>query len=71
MKVYDNGVARLYQADARDLPLEDGSVHCAITSPPYWGLRDYGLGEWQGGDDQCDHTVRNPNTPRQTISGST
>lgn len=20
----------------------DGSVHCVITSPPYWGLRDYG-----------------------------
>lgn len=22
--------------------LKDGSVHCVITSPPYWGLRDYG-----------------------------
>lgn len=22
--------------------LEDGSVHCVVTSPPYWGLRDYG-----------------------------
>ncbi len=22
--------------------LPDSSVHCAITSPPYWGLRDYG-----------------------------
>ena len=21
--------------------LESGSVHCCITSPPYWGLRDY------------------------------
>lgn len=20
-----------------------GSVHCVVTSPPYWGLRDYGL----------------------------
>ena len=19
-----------------------GSVHCCVTSPPYWGLRDYG-----------------------------
>ncbi len=25
------------------LPLEDESVHCVVTSPPYWGLRDYGL----------------------------
>lgn len=22
--------------------LEDESVHCCVTSPPYWGLRDYG-----------------------------
>ena len=25
----------------RDLPNE--SVHCCVTSPPYWGLRDYGV----------------------------
>ncbi len=24
------------------LPAE--SVHCVVTSPPYWGLRDYGVG---------------------------
>ena len=23
--------------------LEDESVHCCVTSPPYWGLRDYGV----------------------------
>jgi DNA modification methylase len=23
--------------------LEDESVHCVVTSPPYWGLRDYGI----------------------------
>jgi DNA modification methylase len=22
--------------------LADGSIHCCVTSPPYWGLRDYG-----------------------------
>jgi DNA modification methylase len=26
-----------------------------ITSPPYFGLRDYGTGEWEGGDPECDH----------------
>ena len=35
----------LYQGDVldvlRQLPAE--SVHCCITSPPYWGLRDYGV----------------------------
>lgn len=25
----------------RELP--DASVHCVVTSPPYWGLRDYGV----------------------------
>ena len=23
--------------------LEAESVHCCVTSPPYWGLRDYGV----------------------------
>lgn len=23
--------------------LDDESVDCVITSPPYWGLRDYGV----------------------------
>lgn len=23
--------------------LDDESVHCVVTSPPYWGLRDYGV----------------------------
>lgn len=43
MKPYfDNGTVRLYQSDARSLPLEPQSVHTVVTSPPYWGLRDYG-----------------------------
>ena len=25
------------------IPLPDKSVHCVVTSPPYWGLRDYGV----------------------------
>jgi len=32
----------LYLADARDMAqLEDGSVHLAVTSPPYWTLKVY------------------------------
>lgn len=32
------------------------SVHCCVTSPPYWGLRDYGIDPqiW-GGDPACKH----------------
>lgn len=28
--------------DARCLPWPDSSVDCIVTSPPYWGQRDYG-----------------------------
>ena len=66
---WTNGVATLYHADALRSAAE-WSVHCCITSPPDWGLRDYGLSGWEGGDPVCGHTIRNPNTPRQTISGS-
>ena len=35
--------------------LEDQSINTCITSPPYWGLRDYGTAEWDGGDENCDN----------------
>lgn len=35
--------------------LPEKSVQCVVTSPPYWGLRDYGTGTWIGGDPGCDH----------------
>ena len=61
------GDATLYTGDAlktlRRLP--DHSVHCVVTSPPYWGLRDYGTGRWVGGDASCDHR------PRDGKQGST
>lgn len=44
--------------------LPDESVDCVITSPPYWGLRDYGEETnviWNG-DSNCEHEweVNNP-----------
>ena len=33
----------IVNGDARSLPLADESVQCCVTSPPYWGLRDYGV----------------------------
>jgi DNA modification methylase len=37
----------VYQGDCREVMAAMGpeSVHCVVTSPPYWGLRDYGIGE--------------------------
>ena len=61
---YDDGFVQIYQGDSLDilkvLPAE--SVQCVVTSPPYWGLRDYGTAKWEGGDEGCDHkqsTARN------------
>jgi DNA modification methylase len=36
---------RIINADVFDglAQLADESVHCCVTSPPYWGLRDYGV----------------------------
>lgn len=45
----------LVRADSRRIPLADESVHCCVTSSPFWGLRDYGTGEWTGGDPECSH----------------
>ncbi len=56
----------LIQADARMLPLVDGCVQCVVTSPPYFGLRDYGTATWEGGDPLCDHGVRRWDGPKQT-----
>lgn len=52
--------AKLIQGDALESlrALPDASVHCCVTSPPYWGLRDYGTGTWEGGDPDCDHILR-------------
>jgi DNA modification methylase len=35
--------------------LEAGSVQTCVTSPPYFGLRDYGTGKWEGGEPGCGH----------------
>jgi DNA modification methylase len=44
-------------ADARDglARFPDGHFHCCVTSPPYWGLRDYGLEPTVWGDGDCEH----------------
>jgi len=52
---------KILTGDCRELlkTLPEGSIHTCITSPPYWGLRDYGTAKWEGGDPNCDHsTVR-------------
>lgn len=39
---------------------KDKSVHCVVTSPPFFGLRDYGTAFWVGGDHLCSHNPQKP-----------
>jgi DNA modification methylase len=52
--------------------LPDGCVNCVVTSPPYFGLRDYGTATWDGGDPACDHKIPHGTTrggPNSTLTG--
>lgn len=58
------------------LPLmEPNSVQLVPTSPPYYGLRDYGTAEWEGGSDDCDHSEKRGGfgaaSTKQTTSNGT
>ena len=53
---------QLLTGDCREVlrTLPDASVQCVVTSPPYYGLRDYGTAQWEGGDAGCDHREVQP-----------
>ncbi len=48
----------------RQMP--SGSVHCVVTSPPYWGLRDYGV-EGQLGLEQTPEEYLDKRTPEFSL----
>ncbi len=50
---------RILHGDALTMlrTLPDNSVHCVVTSPPYWGLRDYGHDEQIGLEETPDAYV--------------
>jgi DNA modification methylase len=51
---------------------KDGiKAQTCVTSPPYYGLRDYGTAKWDGGDADCDHSISMPtkwNDPKRGTS---
>jgi DNA modification methylase len=49
----------IFEGDCRDVlrTLEDESVHCVVTSPPYFGLRDYGVAGQVGLEESPDAFV--------------
>ena len=63
-------MSKIIQGDCLEVlkTLPDESVDCCITSPPYYGLRDYGTGEWVGGDPNCPQRRLSKYSP-STITG--
>jgi len=63
---------KVYWGDCRDslrqMKEEGIKVQTCVTSPPYYGLRDYGTGTWIGGDENCSHK-RDSKHSDKTITG--
>lgn len=56
----------IHQGDALAVLREmaDETVDMAVTSPPFFALRDYQTGRWEGGDADCDHATYPAGGPR-------
>lgn len=63
----DGKFIRLYHGDVIDVlsQLPPKSVQMVVTSPPYWGLRDYGTGTWVGGNPKCIHEGKRVDSRRK------
>lgn len=68
---------KIYHGNCLDVlkTFPDNCIDCCITSPPYWGLRDYGTAKWEGGDKNCKHLtpdndLKNAGEKQQTNVGS-
>ena len=61
---------KIYQGDSLTVlkTFPDECIDCCITSPPYYGLRDYNTGKWEGGDAGCSHK-RDSKWSVKTITG--
>jgi modification methylase len=53
---------KIINGDSRDMSaLADNSIHLAITSPPYWQLKDYGSSDQIGYHDSYENYINNLN----------
>jgi DNA modification methylase len=59
LKMIEIGNATILQGDCLEMlkQLPDESVQCCVTSPPYWGLRDYGVAGQIGLESSLDEFV--------------
>lgn len=67
------GRATLFLGDCRKAlaAWPSGIVQTCVTSPPYYGLRDYGTAQWDGGDDKCNHLKGPLASVKSTMKGYT
>jgi site-specific DNA-methyltransferase (cytosine-N4-specific) len=56
------GTARIVHGNARDLPIEDGTVDLIVTSPPYLSLRSY-----QDGGEHYDGQIGDEKSPAEYV----
>lgn len=51
----------LFLGDARKIltMIPDKTIQCTVCSPPYWGLRDYGIENQIGAEDKLDDYINN------------
>lgn len=59
MKEIDKWTGKIHQGHVIDVlrSMPAKSIHCVVTSPPYWSMRDYSESTvtiWDG-DDDCEH----------------
>ncbi|MFH0800666.1 MAG: site-specific DNA-methyltransferase [Pseudomonadota bacterium] len=58
--LYNADDIQIVQGDSRRVlsKIPDNYFQCCITSPPYWGLRDYGIGGQIGAEDDPEEYIR-------------
>jgi len=56
---YQDGAVTIYQGDCREVlkQIEAESINCCVTSPPYYGLRDFGVEGQLGLEDTPEEYV--------------
>lgn len=61
LRCSENVPVHIVSGDVREklLSLQDGTVHCCVTSPPYWGMRDYGYRGQIGAEDTIEEYISN------------
>src|SRR5579859_3334101 len=66
----DTGRSHLKLLHGNVLPvlktLPSNSIQCCITSPPFWGMRDYQTATWKGGKKNCKHEGKQIRSTPQT-----